>query len=349
MSSPPRTVLPLDDARRQAVLEALLALERRVVAVADRQMRRTLVLEAVDRMDDEILVATLVLLVHRVGEGQPGARTLLQEIALEESLFHALPFERRATAYALADAWGAEGIARMFLSPRLRNNPTADEAWRANDFLSLPLGLRRAAARTRDRMLIDRLLHDRSPYVIALLLDNPRVVERDVIKIAAMRPTRPEVLEAIARHGRWTSNYRIRKALACNPYTPRTVALQLLPTLLVQDLRTVLEHCADLDRYIEEEIRRLLDQRSGRRALQGQTPAAAPGDLHAEVERLIADTLAERDTEIENLDPADLDAATEYVDDTPEDPFADDPEAVEREINALLAEFESVTGLVRRA
>lgn len=339
MDGIPPPTLPLDDERRQALLDALLALERRVGAVADRQMRRTLVLEAVHAMDDEALVASLVLLVHRVGGGQASARVLLQEIALEESLFHALPFERRAAAYDLAAAWGALGIARMFLSPLARDNPTADEAWKANDYLSLPLGLRRAAARTRDRMLIDRLLHDRSPYVISLLLDNPRLVERDVIKIAAMRPTRPEVLETVARHGRWTSNYRVRKALAANPYTPRTVALQLLPTLLVQDLRAVLERCADLDRHVEDEIRRLLTARAGQGRARDTTGPASEG-LDAEVDALIAAALAERDPEFEDLDPQDLAVARPYADDTPEDPFAEDPGDLEAEIDALLAGLE---------
>lgn len=86
------------------------------------------------------------------------------------------------------------------------------------------------------RLVLDRLLHDRDPRVIAALLDNPRLAERDVVKIAAMRPTRAEVLACIAGHPRWATRYRVRKALAFNPATPLPLARALLPTLLHQDL-----------------------------------------------------------------------------------------------------------------
>ena len=67
------------------------------------------------------------------------------------------------------------------------------------------------------------------------------LVERDVVKIAAMRPTRSEILMEIASHRKWASRYSVRKALSCNPHTPPSVARRLLPTLLKQDLLTVVE------------------------------------------------------------------------------------------------------------
>ena len=45
------------------------------------------------------------------------------------------------------------------------------------------------------------------------------------------------MLSLVAAHRKWASRYRVRKALACNPYTPATVARRLLPTLMRQDLR----------------------------------------------------------------------------------------------------------------
>ena len=57
------------------------------------------------------------------------------------------------------------------------------------------------------------------------------------VKIAAARPTRADVLGLVASHRKWASRYRVRKALACNPYTPASVARRLLPTLMRQDLR----------------------------------------------------------------------------------------------------------------
>ena len=75
--------------------------------------------------------------------------------------------------------------------------------------------------------------------MIRALLDNPRLVERDAIKIAALRPTAPEVLEEVAQHARWGRNYRVKKALVFNPCTPTSLSRQLLRTLLRQDLLAV--------------------------------------------------------------------------------------------------------------
>jgi hypothetical protein len=72
-----------------------------------------------------------------------------------------------------------------------------------------------------------------------------------------MRPTRPEILEVLARHPRWSSRYRIRKALACNPATPDTIARRLLPTLMRQDLRHALE-AGVLPAELVPEVRRML-------------------------------------------------------------------------------------------
>ena len=63
------------------------------------------------------------------------------------------------------------------------------------------------------------------------------LVERDVVSVAARRPTRSEILEIISRHRKWASRYRVRKALACNPYTPHQISRRLLSTLMYQDVR----------------------------------------------------------------------------------------------------------------
>lgn len=325
----------LSPERRARLLAGLEELERAIGALPERLMRRSVLEARVQAMSDSELVGSLTLLVGRVAEGRPAARVLLVELALDDSVLSALPYERKASAYALARAAGALGVARMFLSPVPQDNPTADEALVDNEHLSLPLGVRRSAARTRDRLLLDRLVHDRDPRVIAMLLDNPRVVERDVVRIAAMRPTRPEVLAELARHARWSSNYRVRKALACNPYTPRPVALRLLPSLMLQDLRLALE-TASLDRVVEEEMRRLVALRAGRSAQPLGAPAPEPA-TDAEIEALIASLGAEELAEAP-LEPTELEGAREHQEEAPTNPFAEeDADQLKAEIEALIA------------
>jgi hypothetical protein len=103
----------------------------------------------------------------------------------------------------------------------------------------LTLGERKSLARTHDRTLLARVLRDPHPDVIKILLDNPTVVEADVVRLCARRPSRPDVLNEVFLHQRWVLRYRVRLSLALNPFTPEEVALQILPHLSAADLREV--------------------------------------------------------------------------------------------------------------
>jgi len=215
----------------------VLTLERRVHSLPERAMRRAVLRERVLALIVPDLVGVLAVAGERGRHGRGTARELLQELALEPTVFRELPYDRVQLAYKLAVERELEQVAAMFLSARLQGNPSVEEAFKGNEHLDEPVGVRRGWARGSNRDRLDRLLHDRDWRVIRLLLDNPRVIERDVVKVAAMRPTRPEVLELIATHRRWASRYPVRKALALNPYTPTPIVRRLLPTLMRQDLK----------------------------------------------------------------------------------------------------------------
>ncbi|MET0286272.1 MAG: hypothetical protein ABW352_17465 [Polyangiales bacterium] len=103
----------------------------------------------------------------------------------------------------------------------------------------LSLGERKSLARRRDRELLNRALRDPHPDVVRILLDNPALTELDVIRLCAQRPVAPEVLLHVFRHARWIVRYRVRAALAFNPYTPDAITVQLLPHLTPSDLKAV--------------------------------------------------------------------------------------------------------------
>ncbi|MFT5683809.1 MAG: hypothetical protein ACI8RZ_004741 [Myxococcota bacterium] len=198
-------------------------------------MRRSVAVEAISVFDAPELVAFLDVLLTRVSAGKGASREVLQEMALEPVVFTDLPYDHLRASYQVARDGGLLQVAGFFLGSPVLPRTVADTD--NNQHLDMPLGIRRSAARASDRFTLDRLVHDRNPKVIALLLNNPRLVERDVIKIAAGRPTNAEVLALVAGHRKWASSYRVRKALACNPYTPAPIARRLLPTLMRQDLR----------------------------------------------------------------------------------------------------------------
>lgn len=273
---PPEVATWLRGDWREALVADITDLERRLHAVRERPMRRTVVCDAILRLEGPALIAFLGLLLERARAGNGRARAVLQELALEPHVFNEMPYTRVRSAYALARDAGLDSVAEMFLSARRETNPTIDEAFTGNEHLDLPLGVRRSAARTSDRHTLDRLVHDRDHRVISLLLNNPRIIERDVVRIAAMRPQRPEVLVEVARHRKWSSRYPVRKALACNPYTPAPVARRLMPTLLRQDLRFAVESGA-MGPEVREEARRVLRRRPGERTFDvasAMTPAA---------------------------------------------------------------------------
>ncbi len=224
---------------QEEVKTTLSALFRRVEAIRDRSMRPQVVQGFLVELDNALLVCSLRELISSSEHGSRTARTVLVELGLDPGLVASLEYERIQNLYSLATDANFPEVAAIFLGPRV-NRKRLRKAWPENQYMDIPLGNRRQAARGRDRFKLDRLLHDRDHRVIQILLDNPRVVERDVVRIAAQRPTRPEVIRCVSSHRRWAACYPVRKALAANPYTPEDIAIGLLPTLLLQDLKFII-------------------------------------------------------------------------------------------------------------
>jgi len=103
----------------------------------------------------------------------------------------------------------------------------------------LTLGERKSLARRPDRDTMERLLSDPHPDVIHRLLGSARVVEDDVVRLAAKRPGRSAVLAEIARSTRWAHRPRVRMALVMNPGTPPEMAARVAGLLLRPELERV--------------------------------------------------------------------------------------------------------------
>jgi hypothetical protein len=255
--------------------QLILLIGRRVRAVQDRRMRREVLRVSLEESDDAAVVALLERIYQGTVSGRNIHRLIQQEIALDGSLLQDLGYDRITDLYEVAHWAGLPAVTRMFLGERHRGNVTAAEAMDDNEFLEASAGERRSIARSTDRNSLDRIVHDRDPRVICTFLDNPRAVEGDVVRIAAMRPTKPEILRIIARHRRWATRYRVRLALICNPYTPLPIATQLIPTLLIQDLRELISAVP-----VSTELRDTARQALTRRVeSQGRAPGAQPDPM----------------------------------------------------------------------
>jgi hypothetical protein len=104
---------------------------------------------------------------------------------------------------------------------------------------TLTLGERKALARRPTRKALEKLLADPHPAVIRTLLQNPKVIEDDIVRLAARRPNDPAVLAEIARSPRWAHRLKVRLSIVLNPDSPPAVAIPLLALLVRPELKLV--------------------------------------------------------------------------------------------------------------
>src|SRR5881392_3623856 len=80
------------------------------------------------------------------------------------------------------------------------------------------------------------LVHHPSAEVLLALLENPALDETQVCLLLERKDLPGEILEEIARRKALLKSYRVKRALAFHPRTPRLVSLRLLRDLYLMDL-----------------------------------------------------------------------------------------------------------------
>lgn len=115
----------------------------------------------------------------------------------------------------------------------------------------------RESARTAAGEELALLLHDHSPDVLLALLDNPALDETQLCLLLDRKDLPTEVLEEVAHRKPLLKNYRVKRALAFHPRTPRLASLRLIRELYLMDLvqLTILPGIsAELKRNAEEQL-----------------------------------------------------------------------------------------------
>ena len=219
--------------------------------------------------DAELAVAATLTLLGRAGGGDDDPELLAAVGCLPAALAE-LDYPERHALYAAAHAAGDRVLRAMILDA---SPPTADAAEidrqlrperpLRNRGRPLTLGERKALARRPRGDALTELLRDPHPDVVAILLDNPQLTEREVVRVAAMRPAVPAALVLVAEHRRWSTRPGVRRALVLNPHTPVHVALRLVVTLSPADWGDVAEAngVADDVRATARELRERRDPR----------------------------------------------------------------------------------------
>lgn len=232
-----------------------------LAALPEERMRLDLLGRRLGAIDPEDAARCLDE-IYKAGP-QPRNRICRATLVNHDSLKEILGKDAYSRISKAAVRLGFGKVARLFSDLRpvkagLSGYDKEEEA--AMEFISL--GRRRSLARSRIKDTIDRLLSDPDPVVVANLLNNPRITEKEVLKIASKRPGSPAILKLIAGHRVWSKRYDVVKAVAMNPYAPPKVSVALLEFLMTQDLKALSE-----DRNVHPAVRQgaheLLAQRGG--------------------------------------------------------------------------------------
>jgi hypothetical protein len=112
------------------------------------------------------------------------------------------------------------------------------------------------AARTAPLESITTLLASTNKEVLDALIENPSLDETHVLLLLERKDLPGTLLEEIAKRKPWRASYRVRRALAAHPHTPRLVAMRLLRELHLMDLVRI-----SLQPASSGELRRLAEER----------------------------------------------------------------------------------------
>jgi hypothetical protein len=161
-----------------------------------------------------------------------------------------------------------------------------------------PNRMDRERARAASGEELSALLHHPAVEVLLGVLENPALDETQVCLLLERKDLPGEILEEVGRRKALLKSYRVKRALAFHPRTPRLVSLRLLRDLYLMDLVQVAilpGISAELKRNAEEQLLARLPQLPlGQKiTLARRGPARVAGALlaegHAQVVSVVLD------------------------------------------------------------
>jgi hypothetical protein len=111
-------------------------------------------------------------------------------------------------------------------------------------------------ARTAAPEAIPALLASANENILRALIENPALNETHICLLLERMDLPGTLLGEIAKRKTWRTNYRVRRALAGHPHTPRLAAMRLLRELHLMDLVRI-----SLQTASPVELRRLAEDR----------------------------------------------------------------------------------------
>jgi hypothetical protein len=224
-------------------LHDVAALERVLLALPDIALRVDWLRAELSSLEVDVAAALLNGLCEAAQRGEPRAREALLAVAI----FFAGLGECELVEHLREQAWGRRLLSldrflRRAVSLSASQRPALEVP--VPDYgagRQLTLGERRSLARRPNRRVFEKLASDPHPLVIRQLLENPQLTEDDVVRMAARRPARAELLREVARCARWLTRSRVRMTLLFNPGTPLCISMPLLAVCTRAELLEILD------------------------------------------------------------------------------------------------------------
>lgn len=224
--------------------EKVSALTRRLVSdliVTESKKIRTVILaERLNRLETPLIVQVIEEICRKAEERAPGYQEVLFALIDIQTITDVLGYPKMSEIYLSSKEMECERVTRI-----LSNPPPKKKRYSEYDFVEgqeqdkITLGEKRGLAKGFKKDTLDRLLYDSDPHVIRNLLNNSRLTERDVLKVASKRPVSEEILTEIFNCKKWSERYNIKRALVKNPFTPTRLALGLVHFMFGQDLKEI--------------------------------------------------------------------------------------------------------------
>lgn len=107
------------------------------------------------------------------------------------------------------------------------------------------------------------LIRDPNKIISTAVIQNPKITEQEVEKIANMRTVNTDVLRMIAINRKWARNYKIAHTLCLNPRSPLANVMGFLPRLQMMDLKSISSN-KNVPEAVRKHALRLIAARAGR-------------------------------------------------------------------------------------
>jgi hypothetical protein len=140
---------------------------------------------------------------------------------------------------------------------------TGERVAMINRIMRMNMRDRMKLAMKGDREARTILIRDPNRIVANAVVNNPKITENEVEKIATMRTVPEEVLRQIAISRQWSRSYTIAHNLARNPRTPMANVISILTRLQLRDL-TALSKNRNVSDAVRRQAFRLSQARAGR-------------------------------------------------------------------------------------